>query len=283
MIFITLAARGFMTAGEKMTKTENPVRPVLVTGSSSGIGAAICAVLHDRGVPVIGVDRNPRSSTHWDAITADLTDPAAVLSILDALPDKLAGLVNAAGVPGTYQARNVLAVNFLALKEISTAVAPRLDRGGFIVNICSSVAEDWSDRADMLCAAIQENDLDSVMEQFAGEIAEGAYRFSKECVRAWTQFQAAHLLPQGVRVNSVSPGPVDTPILNDFKADHGVEKVESAALVTNGFGKPEDIAHVVSFLASPASVWINGTDVVVDGGLQAARNVGPMGEVSRKG
>lgn len=266
-----------------MSKTEEPVRPVIVTGSSSGIGAAIGATLHDLGVPVIGVDRQSLSPVPWDVITADLTDPRAITSILETLPDRLGGLVNVAGVPGTHSVKNVLAVNFLALKEISTAVAPRLAGGGFILNISSAVAEDWTDRTDVLREAIHENDLDRFMERFAEALAEGSYRFSKECVRAWTQFQAAQLLSQGVRVNSVSPGPVDTPILNEFKADHGAEKVESAGRLTRRFGQPDDIAHVVGFLASPESAWVNGADVRVDGGLHAARTFGVTDEISRKG
>ena len=74
---------------------------------------------------------------------------------------------------------------------------------------------------------------------------------------------------------SVSPGPVSTPILEDFKTDHGREKVDSAAQLLGRFGTPEDIAHVVVFLLGPSATWINGTDIRVDGGLNAWRAMNP--------
>ncbi|MGW2894623.1 SDR family oxidoreductase [Streptomyces sp. NPDC001212] len=86
-----------------------------------------------------------------------------------------------------------------------------------------------------------------------------------------------HRTPRGripapqVRVTSVSPGPVATPILDDFKRDHGVAKVEGAGALLGRFGEPADIARVVAFLLSDSAAWINGTDIRVDGGLTACR------------
>lgn len=72
-------------------------------------------------------------------------------------------------------------------------------------------------------------------------------------------------------MTSVSPGPVATPILDDFKRDHGVAKVEGAGALLGRFGEPADIARVVAFLLSDSAAWINGTDIRVDGGLTACR------------
>jgi NAD(P)-dependent dehydrogenase (short-subunit alcohol dehydrogenase family) len=69
----------------------------------------------------------------------------------------------------------------------------------------------------------------------------------------------------------VSPGPVETPILADFKKDHGTDKVNSAAELLGRFASPQDIAGAIAYLLSPQSEWVNGTDIRVDGGLVAYR------------
>ncbi|MFE9168011.1 SDR family NAD(P)-dependent oxidoreductase [Streptomyces kebangsaanensis] len=118
-------------------------------------------------------------------------------------------------------------------------------------------------------------DAGAALEAVAGDedVTGNSYRFSKECVRYLTEHLAAEYLPRGIRVTSVSPGPVATPILDDFKRDHGVAKVEGAGALLGRFGEPEDIARVVAFLLSDSAGWVNGADIRVDGGLTAYRTV----------
>lgn len=260
---------------EKFNEELSPQgRPIVVTGSSSGIGAATCELLVREGYEVIGVDRHGGNNADWQTHIADLGDPDSIEHLVSLLPGELGGLMNIAGVPGTAPAKTVMSVNLFGLKSLSTMLAPRIHSGGFILNLSSAVADQWPARAERLRAAIAFSEVDPLLNEFAAEIADGSYRFSKECVRVWTQFQAAELLPRRVRVNSVSPGPVETPILQDFKIDHGADKVEGAAKVVSRFGGPDDIAQVLAFLASTAGQWVNGTDIRVDGGLGAARFMG---------
>ncbi|GAB3272809.1 coniferyl-alcohol dehydrogenase [Sinomonas notoginsengisoli] len=249
-------------------------RTIIVTGAASGIGAATAAAFTRLGARVIGVDRNvPDGSS--DFVRADLSTAegaAAAAEEVRALAPTVDGIANIAGVPGTAPWRTVLGVNVLGLRAFTEALLPSISEGGWVVNLASNVADGWAARETQIHAFLgRADDADALTSvEDDAEITGNSYRFSKECVRALTLAQAAGTLGR-VRVNSVSPGPVSTPILDDFKRDHGTAKVEGAISLTGGAASPEAIADVVVFLASPAARWVNGSDIRVDGGLAAHR------------
>lgn len=251
--------------------------PIVLTGVSSGIGARTAQILSARGVPLIGIDRNMPTGFSGTFVQADLSSQAgidaAAVAVSAAAPHGIAGLANIAGVPGTAPWRTVLSVNVFGVRELVRALAPLLGEGTAVVNLASSVAVQWREVkakcAAFALAADQTGALDSVSAD--EDITEESYLFSKQCVRFLTEHLAAELLPQRIRVNSVSPGPVATPILEDFKKDHGRDKVESAGALLGRFGEPEDVASVIDFLLRPESGWVNGSDIRVDGGLGAYR------------
>jgi NAD(P)-dependent dehydrogenase (short-subunit alcohol dehydrogenase family) len=189
-----------------------------------------------------------------------------------ALAPRIDGIANIAGVPGTAPWRTVLGVNVLGLRAFTEALLPAITEGGSVTHLASNVADGWAARGAQIHAFLGHGSdaeaLASVEDE--AEVAANSYRFSKECVRVLTQTQAADSLGR-VRVNSVSPGPVSTPILDDFKRDHGAAKVEGAISLTGGAATPEAVADVVVFLASEAARWVNGSDIRVDGGLAAHR------------
>ena len=249
-------------------------RTLVVTGAASGIGAATAAGLTRLGARVIGVDRNVPDGAR-DFVRADLSTSegaaAAAEEVLGLAPT-IDGIANIAGVPGTAPWRTVLGVNVLGLRAFTEALLPSIAEGGSITHLASNVADGWASRAAQIHAFLDQADdaaaLASVEDD--ADVTGNSYRFSKECVRVLTQTQAAASLGR-VRVNSVSPGPVSTPILEDFKRDHGTSKVEGAISLTGGAATPEAIADVVVFLASDSARWVNGSDIRVDGGLGAHR------------
>ncbi|MFL4473389.1 SDR family oxidoreductase [Paeniglutamicibacter sp. MACA_103] len=251
--------------------------PLAITGVASGIGAATAALLSAQGYRLIGIDRTVPTDFPGEFVQADLSTPAGVQQaadrVIELAPKGLRGLANIAGVPGTAPAKTVLAVNVFAVRGLTRALAPHFAEQSAVVNLASSVAFLWraeaSKCAQLTLATDQEAALSAALED-AG-ILENSYLFSKQCVRLLTEQLSAELLPKRIRVNSVSPGPVETPILEDFKKDHGRDKVDSAAELLGRFARPEEVAGVISYLLSEQSGWVNGTDIRVDGGLMAYR------------
>lgn len=251
--------------------TEN--LPFVVTGAASGIGAWTCRELAAHGSKVIGVDRNPAVDFPGQFVRADLSTAHGVTGLIDQLPEELAGLINIAGVPGTAPAGIVLAVNVFGLRELTATLGQRIVAGGSVINLSSAVADNWRGDVEALKDVALTTDVDRAIAEAEQLLGQDSYRRSKEMVRFLTEYFSAEFIPRRVRVVSVSPGPVNTPILEDFKTDHGREKVESAAELLGRFGTPQDIARVVAFLLSPEAAWINGTDIRVDGGLNAWRAI----------
>ncbi|MBD2761815.1 coniferyl-alcohol dehydrogenase [Kocuria sp. cx-116] len=244
----------------------------VVTGAASGIGAATAALLRDAGAEVIGVDRNTAADFRGVFVQADLSSAEGVAAVAEQIPERIDGLLNIAGVPGTAPWRLVLSVNVFGVRDLTRALLPKLVPGGVVVNLASNVANGWAERRDQVIAFTSAADRETALD-LAGadpEITGNSYRFSKECVR-WLSLEAASSALGKARVVSVSPGPVQTPILEDFKVDHGRDKVEGAVALLGRAGQPADIAHAIGFLVSPEAAWINGTDVCVDGGLSAHR------------
>ena len=109
-------------------------------------------------------------------------------------------------------------------------------------------------------------------EHGAGD--EIGYQLSKELLLLWT-FRAAHLplfKQRGVRVNAVSPGPVETPILAQFRAVLGDARVDGDIARAGRAGTSADVAPAILFLCSDGARWINGVNLATDGGLEASVN-----------
>ncbi len=94
------------------------------------------------------------------------------------------------------------------------------------------------------------------------------YFLSREAPVIWTMQNRWTWRDRGIRVNSINPGPVDTPILPDFIETLG-ERAERDMRVMDRPGTPEDIAPVVAFLLSKSSAWISSTNLPVDGGMSS--------------
>jgi NAD(P)-dependent dehydrogenase (short-subunit alcohol dehydrogenase family) len=241
-----------------MTTTSQslPGRIALVTGATSGIGRATAIQLAREGAEVIVHGRDPKRGEQVVAeivqtlgqarfIAADLSDPPEVRRLV-AAAGAVDVLVNNAGLSwfgptadldvATYDAlfdSNVRAPYFLV-----AALAPRMaaNDGGSIVNVASMVAS-------------------------IGLAGAAAYGGTKATLAAMTRSWAAEFSPRGVRVNAVAPGPVYT------AADP--ERIEALAATTllGRAAQAEEIAQVITFLASPAAAYITGATLVVDGGL----------------
>ncbi len=230
---------------------------VLVTGAASGIGAALMALL---GSDAIGLDRKDAD------IVCDLADPGAIAAAAAQINGQLKGIAHVAGLPGTADTSTILAVNMRAPILLTDALRHKLSGGASIVAVSSITALrcDWTT-----------DQLDNLLDSGLAPAMDGvrAYELSKAALNRWVLRTAAALRSRSIRVNGVSPGPVETPILADFEASIGKDRIDVAAAMVGRHARPGDIADVIGFLLSDAARWINGADIKADGGYHAVRAV----------
>jgi len=245
-------------------------KTVVVTGSSSGMGRATAVLARAQGAHVIGVDRT-EDAGHVDRfIAADLSTCAAADRMADALPEGIDGLANIAGLPPTAPPRDVLAVNFTVLRHLTERLVPRMTDGGSVVNLASLAGHGWPRALEQVGALIAcaEDGLDRFVAQHGITGADGrSYFLSKEALVVWTMQNRWTWRDRGIRMNAVSPGPVETPILPDFLATLGDRPSLKPGLMDR-FGTPDDVAPVVVFLLSDLSRWIRGANIPADGGME---------------
>ncbi len=256
-------------------------KTILITGVASGIGARAAELAGQMGADVIGIDvREPSSGTGF-FIKGDISTAAGIEEIVKRLPNRIDALANVAGLSGSTGVTATLAVNFYGLRALSEAIAPRLREGGAIVNVASIAGYGWRtnlERAKTLTGIEGFPDVASLVGEHGLKNEEG-YPLSKELLLLWTM-RAAHqplFKDRSIRVNAVSPGPVETPILKQFRAVLGDARVDSDITRVGRAGTSADIAPAILFLCSDGARWINGANLPVDGGLEASINADVLG------
>lgn len=244
-------------------------KTIIVTGAASGIGAATAAYVASKGARVISVDIRRPAQTVGEFFQADLGDKNSIDALVNQLPVGVNGLANIAGLPPTLPVEQVIRVNLVGLRHLTEQLVPKLADGASIVNLASLAGLGWPDATEVIKAAAT-LDFDGVAE-FCGAhgiVGPRSYFFSKEALIAWTMQHRWTWRSRGIRMNAVSPGPVDTPILKDFVETLGARAEEDMRTMDRP-GTPADIAPVVAFLVSDESAWIRGTNIPVDGGMHS--------------
>lgn len=244
-------------------------KTVAVTGVSSGIGAATARLLMAEGARIVGFDRNEPTAHIAEFHKVDIADPHSIRAVLDSQSNRFDALCNIAGVPPTLDKHTVLRVNFFGLRHFIETAVEKLNDGAPIVNLASLAGFAWRDNLPAVKQGLATSfeAADGWIDQLDVEGAP-SYHLSKELVIAWTIMNCQRWKHRGIRVNCVSPGPVETPILADFVKTLGKRAEEDLKL--NRAGTADEIARVVTFMCSPESSWINGADIAVDGGAGAA-------------
>ncbi len=242
-----------------------PGKRALVTGASRGIGAAIAKALAAEGADVaITYEKSAASAAEVVnaikakgrravAIQADSADAAAVQALVEKTVAELGGLdilVNNAGILRLAELKDISLADIDALLNVnvrspviaSKAALRHLGKGGRIITIGSYFA----DRVP--------------------SPALGVYAATKSALVAFTKALARELGPKEITANLVQPGSIDT----DMNPAHGPSAETLKQFMALGrYGKPEDIANAVAFLASPKSQYITGSTLTVDGGANA--------------
>jgi NAD(P)-dependent dehydrogenase (short-subunit alcohol dehydrogenase family) len=242
-------------------------KTIVVTGASSGIGAATAALVASQGADVISVDIATPATVVGRFIQADLSRKESIDQLVAQLPAGIGGLANIAGLPPTRPAEQVLRVNLVGLKYLTESLIARLADNASVVNLASLAGLGWPEAKEAIQASanLGFDDVDAFCRAYAIE-GSHSYFFSKEALIVWTMQNRWTWRSRGIRMNAVSPGPVDTPILKDFIETLGARAEEDMRMMDRP-GRPEDIAPVVAFLLSDGAAWIRGTNVPTDGGM----------------
>ncbi|OAA27921.1 dehydrogenase of unknown specificity, short-chain alcohol dehydrogenase like [Frankia sp. EI5c] len=247
---------------------------VVVTGGASGIGAALLDVLAELDVAdVTVVDRQPPDGKVDRFIRADLSSPAGVDAALAEIEGPVQVLFNNAGVAGTQPAPVVFSVNYLAVRRLTQGLAGRMPTGGAVVITSSMAGIGWPAHKDELLGLLAIDDWDEALGWLDThpEHAADAYALSKQCTQLYTMYAARAASWARTRINSACPGPVSTPLLPDFRRTMTDEIIDWSVRQGNGRpATPTEVAQVLAFLGSDASGYLNGVNVPVDSGLQAA-------------
>ncbi len=250
---------------------------VLVTGAAGGIGRAVAGLFADQGHAVTLTDRDGAGlediggrlrdrGCKVDMIAQDLADPDAPAMLVARTVEKWGGigvLVNNAAHHGRRQSvlssepdewRRVFEVNVIAAAALARYAALDMARRktGAIVNVGS-------------------------IQQALPVSSYAAYVASKGAVAGMTRALAVELGLLGIRVNSVSPGVIGTEnFRRELETRHDGASAISYPSLLGRLGTPEDVAHVIAFLAGPHSSHVTGADYVVDGGRGISRRTDPF-------
>jgi NAD(P)-dependent dehydrogenase (short-subunit alcohol dehydrogenase family) len=256
-------------------------KTILITGVASGIGARTAELAGQLGADVIGVDMREPATPGGIFVKADISTPAGVGRLVAQLSGRFDALCNVAGLSGRTGLVPVLSVNFYGLRALSEALAPQIREGGAVVNVASIAGFGWRANLNRAASMIGVEGFPDVAKVAAEHEVkpEDGYPVSKELLLLWT-FRAAHqplFKSRGIRVNAVSPGPVETPILTQFREVLGNARVDSDIARVGRAGTAADIAPVILFLCSDAGRWINGANIAADGGLEASVNAEVLG------
>lgn len=251
-------------------------RKIMVVGAGSGIGAAVATHFHDGGDHVLAVDLRPNDTPAAQHAVCDLRDPQSIAALVGSVGTEWDMLAHVAGVPGTAPVNDVLTVNYLGMRLMVEGMLPRIRRGGSVVAVASIAGIGWEQRLDELSELLEATDAASVARwQARQDPAYPVYTTSKQAVILYAKRLAGSALSTyGVRVNTVSPGPVETPILADFEQTMGKEVLDVLRSTYGRHGTVHDIVPVIAFLGSDAAQWINGQDVHVDSGFVTSMTAG---------
>lgn len=261
----------------RQREKDQTMQVAIITGAGSGIGLATAKMLHDTGMAIVGVGRDPAkletlASTLNDpdrlaTLSIDVTDDDAPKRIVDLALKRFGRidfLINNAGAGSPkplHETDDAMLDAFLGVMlrapfRLSREALPHMGEGCGIVNITSTYAVIGGRRG-------------------------GAYSAAKGGLTAMTLHMACEYGPLGIRSNCVAPGVTMTDMVRHRFADETFKRVNVETTPFPRMGEVEDVASTIAFLCSPGAGFINGQTIVVDGGWTSTKYMSPRALTSK--
>jgi len=233
----------------------------LVTGAAGGIGLEVAEALASAGARVACADLTEPAKVPEGGfvIVRDLSSPDAARDCVAVAAEELGGIrvvVNCIGLLVSNRPAQEV--------ELSDLTASFAVNAGAVFLVCQEAARRMI--ATKSAGAI--TNITSLAESTALP-SQAAYTASKGALASLTRALAIDWARYGIRVNSIAPGPVETPLTQDFYANEQVRQRLLDRIPLGRLGRPSDIANAAIFLSSSASDFITGHTLVVDGGWRA--------------
>jgi NAD(P)-dependent dehydrogenase (short-subunit alcohol dehydrogenase family) len=239
---------------------------IAITGGTSGIGLATAELMTREGAMVIVLGRDGARleaarhaiGTHGSAITCDVADTQSIATAIAQIAGefgKLDGLVVAAGVSNAPDIQDLTLDDFTALMDVNckgavfsfVSALPLFNHGASVVFVGSVGGRK-------------------------GQPGDPLYAGSKGFIRAFARSAGTNpaILTRGIRVNVVSPGPIDTPLTQAVTSDAASDAYVKEMVPMHRWGHAAEVAQAILFLASDASSYTTGADLTIDGGMAHA-------------
>jgi meso-butanediol dehydrogenase/(S,S)-butanediol dehydrogenase/diacetyl reductase len=247
------------------------MRTAIITGAGSGIGLETAKLMHGAGCAIVGVGRDTGKLANLEAaignpdhvatISVDVTAddaPARIVALALSRFGRIDYLVNNAGVGSPKPVDEasdadydgMMNVMLRAPFRLCREVLPHLGDGASVVNVTSTFAHVGGRRG-------------------------GAYSAAKGGLKSLTEHMACEYGPRGIRSNCVAPGVTRTEMVAHRFEDEAFKRVNVETTPFPRLAEPEDIASVIAFLCSDASMMVNGQSIVVDGGWTKTKYLSP--------
>jgi NAD(P)-dependent dehydrogenase (short-subunit alcohol dehydrogenase family) len=257
-------------------------KKVVLTGGTTGVGAAAVELLVDAGctdLTVLDIKEPTGPATRF--LPTDMSDPASIDTAIEAIGSGVDVLFNNAGVAGVHANDFVVRVNCLGVRRLTEGLLPGMSRGGAIVNTASIAGQQWPDNLAQIQEFIAIGDWDQSVQwlQDNNELVNAdVYGFSKQIAQVWTMHGSVRSFNEfGVRTNSVCPGPIDTPLMDDFIKTMTEQVIQWTVDQSGGtMLTADDIARTLVMLGTDASVAMNGHNLVADNGFSSAMTTGQV-------
>jgi NAD(P)-dependent dehydrogenase (short-subunit alcohol dehydrogenase family) len=255
-------------------------RVVVSGGGGAGMGAAAVTELADLGAEIHVIDLKEPPVDVASYQSADLRDPEAAAAAIAAIDGPIDALFNCAGLPGApFSDLDTMLVNFAAPRLLTELVAARMPEGGAVASISSTAGAAYLMNMEKWMPLVSTSGFAEAKAwcEDNPEAIAGGYAPSKEALCVWTMWAARSYAERGIRINTICPGPTDTPMMGAFEDLAGGPDLID--LFARGLGRrstPEEQAYPLIFLNSRAASYISGENVNTDGGTMSGLATGQL-------